>query len=215
MLLTRTPDAEILAAHREFYGARKDTAPPEVRNAQALAALGEPRALRWRGHTYRVPPVPFTRGWQLYVTAQVLSGEYPERERTAALRVGRRVAGTLVERRRFRPNPFRRASADEVAALIEFFLHVPDDTPQYEPAGQRARVVDMLDGFFEFAHLFGNLMRDGVPASWMHYQLGLRYLRRIHARDEIRMAQAGRLAQADMPAWRRYTDDLRRAAEAN
>jgi hypothetical protein len=215
MLLTRTPDAETLAAHREFYGARKSAAPPEVRNAQALAALGEHRALRWRGHTYRVPPVPFTAGWQLYVTAQVLTGEYPARERDAALRVGRKVAGSLVERRRFRPNPFRNASADEVAALIEFFLHTPDDTPQYEQADQRARVVDMLDGFHEFAHVFPALMRDALPASWSHYQYGLRYLRRIRARDEIRMAQAGRLAQADLPAWRRYTDDLRRAAEVH
>jgi hypothetical protein len=209
--MQRIPDDEILAAHREYYGAREAVAPPEVRNAQAMAALGEHRAYRWRGHSYRVPPVPFTPGWQLFVARQVLDGDVGERDRETAVRLARRVAGALLEPRRWRRNPLRTASAEALVEVIAFLLSVPDESPVASADGTLPRTIDLIDGLMEFSRVFPALVNAaGLPVSWAHYQHGLRHLRKAYARDEIRMAQASRLAQATPEVWRRYANDLRR-----
>ena len=38
----------------------------------------------------------------------------------------------------------------------------------------------------------------GDPLSWRHYEYGLRYLGRTHLRDQLRMAQAFRIAAASV-----------------
>ena len=71
---------------------------------------------------------------------------------------------------------------------------MPDDSPY--PAGEqeltrRAPRVNMLDGFYEFQRAFGR-----APRSWRDYVYGQRHLARASAREAIRAASAGRMAQA-------------------
>jgi hypothetical protein len=208
MLTARQSDEEILAAHREFYGARKEAAPPKVRNAASITALCEPRAARWRGHAYTVPPVPFRDGWALFVVAQVLASGSPAAQ-DRALVTGRRILCRLIGAR-WR-SPFRRATAADLAGLIDTILDVPDDSPPR--LGHAPRVVDLRSGFFAFAERFPALMRDGLPVSWAAYQCGLREIGRSMAVEELRMAQAARVAQAGKDDWLRYAGELRRHAD--
>jgi hypothetical protein len=201
MLIARAPDEQVMAAHREFYGERQQAAPPNVRNAEPFAALGEPRALRWRGHAYRVGPLSFATGKRLFVVAQELAAT----ESAASVRVARALLHDTVGHR------FADADARELRGILHDLLYLPISTPKMSGDGA-PRTVDVLGGFVEFARHFPAFMRDGFPVSWDHYQLGLAYLPQMAARDALRAAEAARAAQADKGGWQGWTHPMRHAA---
>jgi hypothetical protein len=196
MLIRLVPDEQVQAAHQAFYGARKDTAPPKVRNAQVFAALGEPRALKWRGHTYRVGPLSFVQGKRLFVALQALGESAPAHAARVIVRELRELTGTG-------GGTWHRATSDELAEALEPLLFLPIDRPT-TPA-DTPKQVDILDGYVEYVRMWG------APASWDDYQIGLTYLPAIMARDALRAAEAARVAQADMDAWRGWTRAMRQA----
>ena len=224
MQITKLSRAELEAFAREQYAQQFGRpAPPKVRNAQALVALGEHRPLRWRGHAYRVPPLPFRDGARLLVVSQVLAAEYEEAggdvwaevfelaAPSRALARARIMCGDLVQRRRFSRNPFRNATPAEVRDLIAFFLAVPDETPSLRAKG--AQTVDLLDGLLEFMRVYPALVNsDGLPVSWQHYQYGLRSLGRCVARESLRFAQAMRMAQTDKESFKGWAAEQASAA---
>jgi hypothetical protein len=215
--ITKIPRAELERYAREQYARQfGQAAPIKVRNAQALVALGEHRALKWRGHAYRVPPLPWKAGARLLVISQALTSE-GERER--ATRLGRKVMHALVRLRSFGPwakpvlNPFRRASSEEVSDLCDFFLHIPDDNKH---DGGNATSVDLMDGLMEMVRLFPALIGvDGLPVSWSAYQYALRHFGRAQARDDLRAAQAARVSQAPKADWQNYAREMRSACGWN
>lgn len=211
MQITKTYSrAELEEIAREqlkaFRGAQ---APPEVRNAPALMALGEPRALRWAGHYYHVPPVPFRTAKKLMAIGEVLNGDNDPavmdvaREHALPLLRGlvtRRSLFPAVEARvrRLRRNPFRTASTENVRDIIRFLLHVPNDNPIPAPLSADApKAVDLVGQVAEFVQMYPAWVNaEGDPISWEHYQIGSREAPRIHARASIRFAQAMRPAQS-------------------
>jgi hypothetical protein len=224
MQIVRVPREQVEQFAREEYARQYgNAAPAKVRNAQALVALGEPRAYRWRGHTYRVPPVPFREGARLNIIAQALHecDELPADEqmlvRAAAVTSARAILPHIARRtgwRRFLPfNPFRRAHIGDVREWIAFALHVPDQSPTISGAAP-APTVDMMDGVMEFARVFPALMsRDGLPVSWAHYVYGMRHIGRTVARETLRAAQAARIGQTpDKEAWASFHSTMRSAS---
>lgn len=213
MKIERVPRERVLAFAREQYRQHYgEAAPPKVRNAEALVALGEHRALRWRGHAYRVPPLPFRVGAQLLVIAHVLAAHEHSPARKDALRAARRILASVLEpqRRILGRRAIARASIADVRWLIDSLLHVPTDTPSTGPS---SGTIDLMDGLLEFARAFPGLLNtEGLPVSWAHYQHGLRYLGRAIARDNLRAAQVHRVAQADKNGWRGWTASMRSAA---
>lgn len=226
MQAVKAPRAQLEQAARELYEKHfGKAAPPKVRNAQALVALGEPRALRWRGHFYRVPPVPFREGARLHVIRESLEdGENLGAEEMMLVRAAavvsargimQRIAEPLGWRRYFPLNPFRKAHIGDVRDLIAFALHVPDQTPTIS-TGTAPSSVDLMDGVMEFARVFpGLLTHDGLPISWAHYVYGLRHIGRTVARDTLRAAQTARLAWADKETWAQFSTPMRSAAGWN
>lgn len=215
MLIALVPEEESLAAHREYYGARKAVAPAKVRNAQALVALGEPRALRFRGHGYTVPPIHFAAGAKLLVVQQALEAS-PQDAR--ALMLARRILHTIVRTKRGRRpwrNPFRRIDAPTAIAVIGDLLHVPDESPS--TSGSAAdQTIDLMDGLLEFVRMFPAWVGpDGLPVGWAMYQYGLRHIGRTFARDTLRAASAARVAQADKADFQSFTREQRSAAGWN
>ena len=177
MQITKLSRAELEAFAREQYAQQFGRpAPPKVRNAQALVALGEHRPLRWRGHAYRVPPLPFRDGARLLVVSQVLAAEYEEAggdvwaevfelaAPSRALARARIMCGDLVQRRRFSRNPFRNATPAEVRDLIAFFLAVPDETPSLRAKG--AQTVRIEGAQLEIAFEDGEELRTEISAKF-------------------------------------------------
>jgi hypothetical protein len=204
--------AELLARVRE---AGFSAAPPKVRNAAAAVALGEHRARRWRGHRYIVPPLPFHPGIVLLGCREIMRDEQaPERARRDAVHRARAVAHGCLRVRRFlrrglaapRRNPFRRMSPDQLCAVIDDLLHVPDETPFLPAKGEQT--VDLIDGLMEYLRGGYPITPEGLPVSWAHYQYGLRHAARQRARDELRAAQAARMAWVNKDAFDRYVADL-------
>lgn len=201
----RVPDEQIAAAHAA-KAAASAPAPPRVRNAEALVALGEPRGLRWKGHYYHVPPLPFGLAMKLLVLAQVLASSHT-RAQKAALRTARALLCDCVYMRRnpFRRvtpdnlrhpwrNPFRRINSVEARTLIDDLLQIPDDSPTI--SGKGGGAADLLDGYLAFIERFPALVgADGMPVSWAHYQYGVRHLPRLAARDLLRSVQSVRIGQ--------------------
>lgn len=209
-------------AREDFRRRFSDVVPTKVRNAVALAALGEHRPLRFRGHYYRVPPLPFRAGVRLLVASQVLrDGQAPPQARERAFRTVRHVAGECVTTRRWRlwplgrawlpprRNPFRTAQPEEVAALLAFLLDVPDDSPINLPDSDEP--VDMIDGLMEYLAGGYPTTPDGLPTSWALYQYALRHRGRFVARELRRASEASRVAfGADEKTWKQWLRDLRR-----
>lgn len=217
MVAAKVPRAELERAAREQYAQQFGAAAPaKVRNAQALVALGEHRPLRWRSHRYVVPPVPFRDGARLLVSQQVLKqASEGDAAGERALSVARTVLHGLVRRRRlgrtYRPlrNPFRDATAAEAVALIDWLLDVPDETPT--TSGAPAKTIDLMAGFMEAGREFPFCFdpATGLPHSWAHYQLALRWAGRMHARDELREARAARHGMnAPKDAWKSYSSEM-------
>jgi hypothetical protein len=196
--------------YRRHFG---DVAPPKVRNATALVALGEHRALRWRGHHYRVSPLSFHAGTALLVCRQVLSdATAPASERERAVRAMLRLARPLLRTRRgHRPlrNPLRRLAAERVGELLDFLLYVPDETP-VQPA-RAGGDIDLIDGLMEYLRGGYPVTPDGLPVSWAHYHYALRHAGRHSARETLRLAQANRVAWVDKDGWKEYSAELRSA----
>ena len=188
-----TPRA-VLDGHARAEYQRKfgDVAPVKVRNARAPLALGEHRALMWRGHKYRVAPVSWRDGFSLLVVREVLEGDPTEEAELRAVLSGRRVLASLMRRRFYMPSP-RAATREEVYLLAGHMIALPDESPQL-PAGRGT--VDLLDGLATFVHTLPAWCGpDGLPLSWAHYVYGLRYTGRLAARELLRSAQAARIAQ--------------------
>lgn len=195
---------------RDDQAKRFSAAPPKVRNAQALVALGEFRPRRFRGMGYRVPPLSFSAGARLLVVSQML---LRPSDHEGAVQAARKVMGDLYRRQRFgawrrpRRNPFRDATAHEIAAEIDFLLDIPDETPATGDAGG---TIDLMDGLLEFSRLFPAFIGpDGLPVSWAHYQYGLRHIGRVKAREQLEMASATRVAQADKKSFQEWYRELR------
>jgi hypothetical protein len=205
MQIQKLSRAELEGIAREQYQRRYAAAPPKVRNAEAFGALGEHRALRWRGHAYRVPPLSWLDGKRLFVVLQALRGSVAERERArrAGIMVLRRLVGA-----RFR-RPFAGATADELRGILEYLLHVADETPA---SGDAPADIDLIDGLYEFCRAYPALVVGGYPVTWAHYEHGMRHLARAMARDTLRAAEAARVAQATKDGWQEWTRAMRPAA---
>jgi len=204
----------VLEEHARAEYRKQFSAPAKVRNAQALVALGEHRPLRWRSHRYVVPPVPFYDGVRLLVAQQVLQHTREGEAHRQALAVARRHLRAVVRKRRFGRewqvlgSPFRKASADEIVALIDYILDVPDETPS--TGGPPAKTIDLMSGFMEAAREFPQFFgANGLPVSWAHYQYALRWVGRMRARDELREARAARHGMnAPKDAWKSYSSEM-------
>jgi hypothetical protein len=229
--ITKIPRAELEQYAREQYARQfGQQAPIKVRNAQALVALGEHRALKWRGHAYRVPPLSWKAGARLLVISQALAtGEGGER----AVRLARAVVHGLVQRRRFvarrdqygrlknivrdwakpRRNPFRAASPVELRQVADYLIDVPDEN---RPPPGKATSVDLMHGVLDVAERWPAFINDeGLPKSWELYQWALRSLGRVRARDELQAAQANRMGPAPKDKWHAYSHELESVAGVN
>lgn len=218
VLIRLVPDEEIEAAHARHYGARAAVAPPAVRNAEALAMLGEPRPLRFRGSYYHVPNLTFRAGLQLTVCAQVLSLPHARIKHKAALETTRRILREVARKNGRRPllNPFRTLTdPDEACGVIDGLLYLPDEYPH--PVSRKNQpIIDVLDGFFEFTRMFPALIGpDGLPVSWAHYHYGMRHMTRAIARETLRIAQASRISQCPADVWAKFSREQTRAAGWN
>lgn len=223
MRVVKLSRAQVEQVAREEYQRQfAQAAPPKVRNAQALVALTEHRALRWRGHVYTVPPVPFREGARLHIIAQSLreaedlSGEDVMVVRAAAVMSVRAIMPRIARRRGWRrllpTNPFRRAHIGEVLQLVAWTLEVPDQSPD-NPSGGKPPTIDLIDGVMDFARTFPGLLNaEGLPVSWAMYVYGMRHLGRAVARDTLRYAQAMRVGQADKEAWKEFSISMRSAS---
>ena len=84
---------------------------------------------------------------------------------------------------------------------------MPDDCPRpAREADLAARTrLNLIDGLYEFQRAFGR-----SPRSWRDYSYGMGHLARASARESIRMARAGRMAQAAKPEdWRDWSQEQR------
>lgn len=231
VLFRPVPIEDIVAAH-QARAAAKAPAPPQVRNAAALVAIGEARPRRWRGHYYRVPRLSFSVGMELLVASQVLGSHNRvysagNNSHQVALRTARALLHgcVVVKRNPFRPisstnsrrpwvNPFRKISASDARTLIDELLHVPDDTPQITSGTKKLSVINLLHGYMDFIREYPALVgSDGLPVSWAAYQYGVRDLNRIAAREALRAAQAVRIGQwHDKTSFERFQDQQERVA---
>jgi hypothetical protein len=88
---------------------------------------------------------------------------------------------------------------------------VPDDCPlpvrEADLTGQ-AR-LNLVDGLYEFQRAYGR-----APRSWRDYSYGMGHLARAAARESIRLAAAGRMAQAVKPEdWKDWIREQRTHAD--
>lgn len=209
--------AELEALAREAYQARYREAPkPETRNADALVQLGEPRRLIWRGRRLYVPPLPYRLGARLLTVRMAIdAGESGPRTLALAARLARQAVRPATLRVRLalwaRGNPFRPLTRIDALQLLDTLLHVPDAAPPPPPTTRV--VLDCVDSLMEFVLAFPALCHRGEPISWAHYVYGLRHLARSRAREDLRGALAGRIAQTpDKEAWSRWTAEQASAA---
>jgi hypothetical protein len=103
-------------------------ATPTLRNVGLALNLDGDDVLRWRGREYAVPPVPWDEGVRLLDIQTELQRLTQTPDASLAefhtlLRRAVRLFPRLIRRRLawLRPNPFRRASGQEVGALLGFF----------------------------------------------------------------------------------------------
>lgn len=91
---------------------------------------------------------------------------------------------------------------------------MPDDLGRRDPSGRRQfRLIDLLDGYLEFASGLPGLLHtegpeQGYPLSWRHYVYGLAYLRRERLREMLRLSEAVRAAGA-VKGYEEWQADLR------
>lgn len=102
--------------------------PPEVVNARFAGSIDGDDLLLWNGRTYRVPPIPWEAGAELLEIQAGLaqlaqSPDAPMREYRILMRRAASLLPRLIRRplRWLRPNPFRRASGQQIGELIGFF----------------------------------------------------------------------------------------------
>jgi hypothetical protein len=219
VMFGRVPDEVTAAAHAKAAAARAHPqAPVKVRNAKALVALGEPRAIKWNGHYYHVPPVRFGSAITLYLMQEIIrSEESTRKEVQTAYARARRIMGDMVKRRfaKYLPSPFIKASDEDTLQLIQFFLYIPDDTPVPQRKGT-ASTVDMMGGVMDFAEAFPRHTDDhGRPYFWATYQYGIRHIERSIARESLRNADAARIASASKDDFQKWTRLMRPVAGLN
>lgn len=87
---------------------------------------------------------------------------------------------------------------------------MPDDCPRPARADELTQKVrvNFADGLYEFEMAFGR-----APRSWMDYHHGMAHLARATARESVRQASAGRLAQAQPDDWKRWLTEQRTHAD--
>jgi hypothetical protein len=123
-------------------------ATPTLRNVGLALNLDGDDVLHWRGREYAVPPVPWDEGVRLLDIQTKLQRltQRPDAELSEyrlLMRQCVRLFPRLI-RRRFawlRPNPFRRASGQEIGSLLGFFsacqMKPPAGTQSGTPGGSR------------------------------------------------------------------------------
>jgi hypothetical protein len=97
---------------------------------------------------------------------------------------------------------------------------VPDELARPGPSSGRriAQLIDLLDGYFEFAERLPGLLHQsgperGFPLSWRHYLYGMGYLARAKARHDVQLADAAAipmLKPQDRMGWYRERIDIQR-----
>lgn len=103
---------------------------PSAVGGRLAASLHEDDVLEWGGKQYRVPPVPHAEGAELMEIqsriGQMASGaeEVSMQEYRTLLSRAVQIFPRLIRRRLawLRPNPFRRASSQQIGALLGFFF---------------------------------------------------------------------------------------------
>ena len=213
-------------ARQEYRKRFGDYVPQKVRNAPALAALGEHRPLRFAGHYYRVPMLPWRAGVRLLAVDGVLreEGSRPALVAEAKRKAVVTLDACVVERRMVRRGLwFRRewlpprksafavlihADTSLLRGVVGWFMEVPDEHP---PAPTESReLIDLLQGFAAYMRSGWPVTPDGYPASWAHYQYCLRDMGRTEARARRQNAEDMRVAfGADEKAWKNWLRELR------
>ena len=94
---------------------------------------------------------------------------------------------------------------------------MPDELGPRHSSGRRHRLIDLLDGYLEFAAGLPGLLHTegpeaGFPLTWRHYVYGMAYLRRARLREMLRTAEATRAGQAvkGFEEWRQDLHDEQR-----
>lgn len=89
--------------------------------------------------------------------------------------------------------------------VTRFFIGVPDDAP----SGRRGPLKP-LNFSIAMAAVCERLPTwtgpDGLPRSWGHFVVGLRYVAHEQARESLTFGAAARMAQAERDSWAEWVD---------
>lgn len=221
MVAFRLRTEDILAeVNRERVRLIKDAPEPTVINVDAVLVLGQERTVAWGAITLHAPPLSFVLGARLFVASNAIRDLQDKKAPEASVKAAQSVAAALLrkalkpvkklDRLRCWSCVFTKDSPDEVRALIDWLLDVPDQAG-YEPSSKRV-TVDFMDNVAQFARSFPAWMKDGWPLSWAHYQYGMRHLGRAWVREELRLASAARAGQAEKKDFQKYVSEQKHAA---
>ena len=221
MTVARLRTAEIAEAIRkERVRLLKESPEPVIINLDAVLTIGQSREFQWGAIKLHAPPLPFPLGARLFVAANALRDLRENQASDLSIKAAQSVVAALL-RKAVKPSrsldrlrcwscAFTKDDPEAIEGLIRWLLMVPDEA-SYTPPDRKV-TIDFMDNVAAFGKAFPAWMKDGWPMSWAHYQYGMRHLGRAWAREELRLASANRMAQAEQKHFKPYVAETQQAA---